>query len=284
MPELPEVETIRIGLQKYLLGFRIQDIVIRLAKQFTGDPENVIDAEIIGVRRFGKGLVIDLDNKYSLAVHVKMTGQMLFAQQNRTKNKEQRIGNFELPDKYTHVIFALKNKNGGRAFLYYRDIRQFGWIRVVKTDEVKDLPFFRSLGREPLKDLTLEGFEQLVKRAKTPIKLLLMDQAKIAGIGNIYANDALFSAKIHPKRPANSLSNQEITDLFHAIESVLKKSIAAGGASANNYINVLGEKGAYQEHFLVYKKDGKACRLCGEEIKKIRLGGRGTFYCPGCQR
>lgn len=291
MPELPEVETIRIGLETAIVGKTIEDIEIRLPKQFIGDPKAIIGAEIVNVRRYGKGLVIDLNNGYSLAIHVKMTGQLLLRQQLSTEDKERRTIEIVLPDRYTHVIFKLKTKSeklkineNEDVYLFFRDIRQFGWVRVVKTSKIGELPFFRTLGLEPLKDLTLEKFSKVVKTSKTPIKLLLMDQTKIAGIGNIYANDALFEAGIHPKRSAQSLHTSEIKVLFYAIESVLKKSIAAGGASANNYVNAFGEKGTYQEQFLVYKKDGQKCKRCGFEIKKMKLGGRGTFYCPDCQK
>ncbi len=267
MPELPEVETIRLGLQKFLVGHTIKDIELRLPKQFHGDPSLPIGGKIIAARRFGKGLVIDLDNKFSLAIHVKMTGQLVFS---------------HLPlviSKYTHVIFHLDNDQA----LLYNDMRQFGWIRVLPTKDVLDLPFFKNLGKEPLKDLTCKDFQTLLQKYKTPIKLLIMDQTKIAGVGNIYANDALYLAKIHPKRPAFSLENKEQKALFDAIEQVLEKGIEVGGASEWHYVDVLGGKGKYQNFFLVYRKNGKLCQRCGTIIKKIKLGGRGTFFCPSCQ-
>jgi formamidopyrimidine-DNA glycosylase len=286
MPELPEVETIRRGLEKYIIGYTVNDIEIRLAKQFHGDTKNVIGGKIITVRRYGKGLLIDLDNGYSLAIHVKMTGQLLFiVGQGAGNNVTHTI---DLPNKHTHVIFTLKNKNGKsetkNAYLYYNDQRQFGWIKVVRTSESLDMPFFKSLGKEPLKDLTEDDFIQLLTRANTSIKLLIMDQSKIAGIGNIYANDALFRAKVHPVRPAKSLTPDEMHRLFKAIEEVLTKGILVGGASEWHYMDVLGEKGQYQNFFLVYGKDGDTCTQCGSSIERIVLGGRGTFFCPICQR
>lgn len=311
MPELPEVETIRKGLQKYLVGHTITAIEVRLPKQFHGNPQAAIGAKVIAARRFGKGLVIDLDNAFSIAIHVKMTGQLLYRRVSRVSEVSRvsgaEIG--ELPDKYTHVVFELRNNNNvipseveeshatktpvratlGRddnisAYLYYRDIRQFGWIKVLPTNEVKELAFFKNLGSEPLKDLTLKKFSELLRRTKTPIKLLLMDQTKIAGIGNIYANDALYRAKIHPKRPASSLTKKESKALFAAIEYVLQKGIEVGGASERDYVNVLGGRGQYQNFFLVYQKAGEKCLRCQTIIEKMVLGGRGTFFCPACQR
>ena len=282
MPELPEVETIRRGLQKHLVGHTITDIDIRLSKQFSGKHKSILGAKVIAARRFGKGLLIDLDNGFSLAIHVKMTGQLLYRKVAKVSgvSKVSEATIVELPDKYTHVIFLLDNG----AVLYYRDIRQFGWVKVLPTKEASELPFFKNLGPEPLKDLTFEMFASLLNKAKTPIKLLLMDQTKIAGIGNIYANDALYRAKIHPKRPANSLSKIEQKGLFEAIENVLKKGIEVGGASERYYVDVLGGRGKYQNFFLVYQKTGEKCKRCGAIIEKTVLGGRGTFFCPACQR
>lgn len=278
MPELPEVETIRLGLQKCVVGHTIAEVEVRLAKMFSGSVKDIVGAKIIAVRRLGKGLVIDLDNGYSLAVHVKMTGQLIYK---GTKGPKEKKGTevLNLPDKYTHVRFTLDNE----AVLYYRDMRQFGWIKVLSTKDVMDMPFFKSLGKEPLRDLTFDDFQTILQKYKTPIKLLLMDQRKIAGIGNIYANDALYLAKIHPKRPAARLSNSEMRALFDAIEQVLRKGIEVGGASQWHYVDVLGERGQYQNFFQVYQKNGEPCPRCGVRIEKTQLGGRGTFFCPVCQ-
>lgn len=274
MPELPEVETIKLGLQKYLVGHTIENIDVRLPRILSGKIDSVIGGKVEKIRRFGKGLVIDLDNGYSLAVHVKMTGQLIYVAHGPATRE---IGN--LPDLHTHVVFHLDNG----AVLYYRDMRQFGWVKIVKTSDVLDLPFFKALGPEPFKDLTFETFQQILAKKKTAIKQVLMDQALIAGIGNIYANDALFVAGVHPKRPAVSLTKEEQGKLFAAIETVLKKGLAAGGASEWHYVDVLGGKGKYQNFFQVYRRDGKPCSRCGTIIQKEQLGGRGTFYCPHCQ-
>lgn len=283
MPELPEVETIRRGLERLLIRYSISDIEVLYARIFTGEPNTIIDSCIIAVRRFGKGLLIDLDNDLSIAIHVKMTGQLIFKDPQTLREFHPKLPiPLQLPNQHTHVIFSLK-KEGKEAILYYNDIRKFGWMKVVPTKKASELSFFKNLGKEPLRDLTVEEFGKLVKKSQAPIKSLLMDQQKIAGIGNIYANDALFAAAIDPRRKAISLTKKETENLFNAIELVLQKGIDAGGASDVNYLNVTGGKGSYQNHFLVYKQNGKSCPNCGTEIQKIKLAGRGTFFCPTCQ-
>lgn len=307
MPELPEVETIRMGLQQYLVGHTIERVEVRLPKMVSGEVQLVHGSKVTGVRRYGKGLVIDLSNNHSIAVHVKMTGQLIYQEtaSNAAAAKETEGGKISekvggaLPNRSTHVVFQLDES----ATLYYNDIRQFGWIKITPTDEVQSLPFFKDLGPEPnvidysssegsesrsssspqgRTILTLDLFKQLLKKAKTAVKPYIMDQKIISGIGNIYANDALFYAGIDPRRPANSLSEQEAESLFNSIEKVLKKGLEVGGSSEWQYVNALGEEGGYQKIFKVYNK--KTCSNCGGEITKIKLGGRGTSFCSACQR
>lgn len=275
MPELPEVETIRKGLEEYLVGKKIESVEVHLPKQLQGDPKDIEGATIEQVERFGKGLVITLSNGYCLAIHIKMTGQLIY-RDGKITNDGKYIA---VPNPYTHVIFHLNH----HAALYYADIRQFGWIKIVPKNDLQKLIFFKELGPEPLKDLTEEKFAKILKTT-TKIKPLLMDQKKIGGIGNIYANDALYLARIDPRRKANSLSTAEQKTLFKAILTVLQKGIAAGGSSENNYVNALGQQGSYQKHALVYGKEGKPCPHCDGTIKKIMLAGRGTFFCPACQK
>lgn len=289
MPELPEVETIRRGLTRLIVGYAIKGVEIRYKNIFGGEPSNIISARIVAVRRFGKGLLIDLDNHRSLAIHVKMTGQLIFKNAQSLEEFHPRLPlPMQLPNQHTHVIFTLSRKKGKgsreQAVLYYNDIRKFGWMKVVETEKAADLPFFKNLGPEPLNHLTIQQFSHILTTSHAPIKSLLMDQQKIAGIGNIYANDALFAAAIEPRRKGDSLTKKERENLFNAIEFVLQKGIDAGGASDVNYLNVEGGKGSYQNHFLVYKKKGKPCPKCGTPIEKIKLAGRGTFYCPMCQK
>ena len=288
MPELPEVETIRRGLEKYLVGHKIQGVEVRVAKLFEGDAKNIIGARVKEIRRFGKGLVIDLSNRYSLAIHIKLTGQLIYRgkETKGVKVSREKVGD-ELPNKSTHIIFKL-DKN---AYLYYNDRRRFGWIRVVKTEDVSKMPFFKNMGPEPFPSagsgqvkLTLELFKKIVGGKKTVIKPLLMDQTRIGGIGNIYANDALFLAGISPKRSAKQISKEEAKNLFNAIIEVMEKSFKYGGASELSFVNVLGHEGEYQEHALAYGRKGEKCSICGGKIEKIFLGGRGTFFCPKHQK
>ena len=282
------METIRLGLQKYLVGHKIIDVEVRLKKMVTGDPKNIIGAKVKSVERFGKGLVINLNNGYSIAAHIKLTGQFVYRDSITSKLKMSSKVGKEIPNKFTHVIFKLdKNAN-----LYYNDIRQFGWIKVLKTKDLKTIPFFKDLGPEPPVAKAMEGqalltfnkFKEIISKSSVAIKSLLLDQKKIGGIGNIYANDGLFEAKINPRRKAKTLTDLEIKKLYDSILKVLKKGLENGGASELNYVNALGQEGKYQHHFLAYGQDGKPCVRCGTVMKKITLGGRGTYFCPVCQK
>lgn len=276
MPELPEIETVKLGLQKYVVGHTINTVEVLLKKQFLGKPETIIGAKIIAIERLGKGLIINLSNNFSLAIHFKMTGQLIYRDIKIT-NKD---GVEQAPNKFTRLIFTLDRN----AKLFYNDLRQFGWIKIIPTDKVKNLSFFKELGPEFLKDLSLEKFRQILDKTKTPIKILIMDQKKMAGVGNIYANDALCKAKINPQKPANLLNNEETKRLFMAINNVLENGIKNNGASETNFVNILGEKGNYQNKTLIYNKNGQKCESCKNIILKTMLGGRGTYYCPNCQK
>ncbi len=285
MPELPEVETIRLGLQKYLVGHTIEDVEVKLPRIVTGDIQSISGAKITKVERFGKGLVIELNNNFCIAIHVKLTGQLIYqdAASNAADAKGAGVSKGKVgtvPNKFTHVIFSL-DKGG---MLYYNDFRQFGWIKIVETDDLKTLEFFRDLGPEFFKDLTLEKFIQALSSSSSPVKVIIMDQKRISGVGNIYANDGLNLAKIDPRRSAKKLTKEEAKTLFDALETVLKKGIETGGASELSYVNALGQEGSYQDHFLTYAREGQPCKNCGNKLIKIKLGGRGTYYCPKCQK
>src|SRR4030042_3999283 len=203
MPELPEVEAIKLQLGRLLEGHKILSVDVRNRKTFQGDEKNIIDAKFLGTRRFGKVTVIDLSNKYSILTHVKLTGQFIYRGPNLPKTPElskKVIGG--VPGQHTLVIFKLDR--GG--VLYYNDVRRFGWIRVVKTSDVLEEPFIKKLGPEPVKDLTLSKFEEILRKSGRAVKVILMDQEKMGGVGNIYANDALWLAKINPKKHTKLLS------------------------------------------------------------------------------
>lgn len=281
MPELPETETIKKGLQKYVVGHTIENVQVLHPGPIQGDINNVIGKKVISSRRIGKGLTLDLSNEYSLAIHVKLTGQLIYRglETQGVKVSETKVGT--VPNKFTHVIFKLDHDSK----LYYNDQRRFGWIKILKTSDVLELAFFKNMGPEPFKDLTLGKFENIVKGKSTNIKPLIMDQTKIGGVGNIYANDALFRAKIDPNRTSKSLAPSEIRSLYDSLLAVMEKSFKEGGASELSFVNILGQEGNYQNHSLVYGKAGKKCpRNDGGAIKRIALGGRGTFYCEKCQK
>lgn len=283
MPELPEVETIRRTLQKAVVGKKIKDIEVRKPKIFQGNTKDVIGETIKKIERRGKVLVIRLSGDKNLVVHFKLTGQMVWVAKGRetvTLGHPIPFAGAQLPAKTTHVIFTI---DGGR--LFYNDLRQFGWIKVRDEKEVERE--IGTLGVEPLTpEFTSEKLGEVLAKTKKPIKLVLMDQGKIAGVGNIYANDALFEAGIIPTRPANTLNKEMVKKLHQAIEKVLEQGLKYGGSSARDeaYIKPTGEAGEYQKHFRVYQREGEKCPKCGGEIKRIKIGGRGTFYCPKCQK
>jgi len=285
MPELPEVETIKRQLSKKLVGMKIEDIEVRKPRMFKGKKSDVVGKKIEKIERRAKILVVKLSRGLFLIIHLKMSGQLVFvAKDGKTVTLGHPIpfAGTKLPGKTTHIIFSFDN--GGR--LFFNDLRQFGWVKVIKRRGKIDDIVGVKLGPEPFgKEFTVGYFGSICSRSKRAIKLVIMDQAKIAGVGNIYANEALFVAGILPTRGANSLKGEEVEKLQRTVKTVLKKGIEAKGASGADeaYIDTGGEKGKYK--FLVYQRDGESCfNKCGGEIKRIKLGGRGTFYCSKCQR
>lgn len=287
MPELPEVETLKLGLKKYLVGHKIEDVEIRVPKIFQGDIQNIIGAKITSIKRVGKGLIIELNHDFDLVIHLKMTGQLIFRDSSTANITISQKAGGSLPGKHSHVIFILDKG----AKLYFNDLRRFGYIKVIKKEDVKTLPFFKEMGPEPFnnpdfgqKTLNLDDFKSILGKSGLAIKVLLMDQKKIGGIGNIYANEALFKAGINPKRRAKDISKSETELLYKAIFEVINKSLKYGGSSDENFVNALGQDGEYQQHFLAYGQEKKKCSICGSIIEKIQLGGRGTYFCPKHQK
>ncbi|MBU0619231.1 DNA-formamidopyrimidine glycosylase [Patescibacteria group bacterium] len=273
MPELPEVETIRRGLAKKIVGKTIAGIEVRRTKSWQGNKQLVIGKKIIDVKRRAKILLIQLHGgEAELMIHLKMTGQLIY-------NMEQ------LPHKYTRAIIQFSDG----AVLFFNDLRLFGWIKVVKIEDLaEELKIFS--GVEPLsKKFTASYLIQVLGATKRAIKLVLMDQKKIAGIGNIYANEALFCARIDPRQPAkNIVINQpkKLVKLHFCIVKILRQAIKYRGTTSSDeaFRDVGGKRGQMQKHLLVYGKKGEACSNCGGIIKWVKLGGRGTFFCPDCQK
>lgn len=283
MPELPEVETMKLQLGKFLTGHVIRNVEVRSTK-IEIDKKKLIGGKVTGTRRFGKVSVIDLDNGYSILTHVKLTGQFIYRGPNLSSTKAgaglspKVIGGLGGP--HTLVIFNLDR--GG--VLYYNDVRRFGWIRIEKTEEVEKEKFIVKLGPEPLRDLTLDLFKQILSKSSRPIKIVIMDQEKMGGVGNIYANDALWLAKINPRMPAKQLSDDSTQQLYEAIVTVLKAGLKYGGASELAFVTPDGREGEYQNHTLAYGHTGELCPRCKRaKFEKYFLGGRGTYWCPVCQ-
>jgi formamidopyrimidine-DNA glycosylase len=286
MPELPEVETVRAGLTKLIIGKKIASVWHDWPKSFPNAEEDVkqflIDAAVLEVKRRAKVLLIELDSKYSLVIHLKMTGQMVFVGKERFgagHPSDSLIG--ELPDKSTRVIFEFTD--GSK--LFFNDQRKFGWVKLLPTAEVPNIDFMKKVGPEPLAaDFTTAQFrERIKKRPNTSIKAALLDQSVIAGVGNIYADESLWGAKIHPATLVNNIGNGKLNTLFNELRYVLELAIEKGGSSDKNYVNAEGKKGSYLSFARVFRREKLPCPRCGTTIEKSRVAGRGTHTCPKCQ-
>lgn len=287
MPELPEVETVRRGLSSLIIGKTIKNETHDTEKGFPNTEADVrsflIDATIIDIRRRAKVLMIDLSTGYSLLIHLKMTGQLVFVGDTRfgAGHPNDSLVN-TLPDKSTRVTVQFTD---GSA-LYFNDQRKFGWVRLLPTIEIPNIDFMQKVGPEPLaKEFTAKEFMQrFLRRGKTNIKAALLDQSVVAGVGNIYADESLWGAKLHPQRLVSSLSEQEFETLYNELRSVMNIAIEKGGSSNHTYVNAEGKKGSYMNFARVFRREGLACPRCGTTIEKMRVAGRGTHICPYCQQ
>ena len=287
MPELPEVETVCRGLLKLLPGRCIEAVGILNPASFIIESgalglSPLIGQTIVTVRRRAKLLMIDLASQHSLLIHLKMTGQLVFV------DDQGRFGAGHpsdslvdgLPDHSTRLIFRL-----GTARLYFNDQRKFGWVRLLKTADIPALPFFQALGPEPLAD----GFgpAELAERLRLHpgriIKAALLDQSMVSGIGNIYADEALWLAAIHPETRIRELDEPALARLHQAIRDCLQSGIDHGGSTDRNYVDAEGRRGAYLDFAAVFRREGQACRRCGAILVKSRVAGRGSHWCPVCQ-
>lgn len=288
MPELPEVETVRLGLSQFLPGKRVAGEQHDWAKGFPNADTDVqqflIGAHVVGVRRRAKVLIIDLDTGYSLVIHLKMTGQMVY------RGSGERFGAGHpnaslvgaLPDKTTRVTLTFSDG----THLFFNDQRKFGWMRLLPTPEVEQLDFFQKVGPEPLAaDFTPEQFaKRLQRRARSGIKSVLLDQTVVAGVGNIYADESLWGAKIHPETKVADISQSKLRALYKSLRDVLALSIEKGGSTDRNYVDAEGRRGSYLSFANVFRREGKPCPRCGTTIIKLRVAGRGTHICPHCQK
>jgi formamidopyrimidine-DNA glycosylase (fpg) len=275
MPELPEVETIRRQLEKAVVGKTVKATDVISAKRLNVTAgalkKGTAGAKIVAVRRRAKLLMIDLDNGSSLAIHLKMTGRVLL------RPKEAH------PEKHTFVVFKLSN---GKQIMW-EDYRRFGFLKLFTARELEAYLAAQKFGPEPL-DKNFDAIAMAARLAKKPrvkIKQLLMDPTCIAGLGNIYAAEALYFARLRPDRPAGNLSKKENLELWKGIRKVLIGSIAVRGTSADAYVDAMGEEGTNVKNLKVYGRENKPClRRDGGVIKKTKLAGRGTYFCPVCQK
>jgi formamidopyrimidine-DNA glycosylase len=345
MPELPEVETVRRGLHKLVIGKVVKTVTFDWPKSFPNASADVtqflVGAKITDVRRRAKVLMIDLDTSYSLIIHLKMTGQLVFvgnkaasrqhadgaqggdeqrtepylntvkgAAQSTTQRSAANINSAgssavrqvdevlserfgaghpnesligELPDKSTRVIFTFSDK----SHLYFNDQRKFGWVRLLPTVEIPNIDFMKKVGPEPLSDeFTAKVFiSRIRRRANTTIKAAILDQTVLAGIGNIYADEGLWGAKIHPATRVRDVSDARLKALHKELRFVLELSIEKGGSTDKNYVNAEGKRGSYIDFARVFRREGYGCpRHPNITIIKLRVAGRGTHICPTCQK
>jgi formamidopyrimidine-DNA glycosylase len=288
VPELPEVETVRRGLHDLILKRIVESTWHDNPKSFPNPEHDVahflIDSEIIDVRRRAKILLIDLSTDYTLVIHLKMTGQLVFVADTIRFGAGHPNDSLvhALPDKSTHVSFDFKDG----SHLYFNDQRKFGWVKLIPTLEVPNIDFMKKVGPEPLEaDFTASEFAaRFTRRSKTSIKAALLDQTVVAGVGNIYADESLWGARIHPKRFVASITKKEFEDLYTDLREVMNLAIAKGGSSNHTYINAEGKKGSYMDFARVFRREGLECPRCGTTIIKFRAAGRGTHICPHCQK
>lgn len=287
MPELPEVETVRRGLHDLIIGRTIGAAVGDTPKSFPNASADVaaflIRASVIDVRRRAKVLLINLSSGYTLVTHLKMTGQLVYVHDKERFGaghpNDSLVNN--LPDTSTRV--TLEFTDG--SHLYFNDQRKFGWMKLVPTSEVPEMPFMQKVGPEPLpEDFTPEQFAaRFTRRANTSIKAALLDQSVIAGVGNIYADESLWGAKIHPKRLVKTITTAEFKALYTELRAVMNLAIEKGGSTNQNYVNAEGKRGSYMDFARVFRREGLACPRCGATIIKFKAAGRGTHICPVCQ-
>jgi formamidopyrimidine-DNA glycosylase len=272
VPELPEVETVRAGIAPVLTGARIDHAEIndvRLTRPF---PPEAVAAELEGervdaVERRGKYLIVRFESGRVLLIHLRMTGSLIHAPAGSLAD-----------DPHRRAVLSLDNGSD----VAYRDVRRFGTWELLEPGELR--PYFeRRLGPEPLGSLSARRLAERLAGRRAPLKAALLDQRTLAGMGNIYADEALWDSRLHPLRPAGSLTGDEVARLHRAVRRALRRGIARQGATLSDYRTADGSRGSMQEEFRVYGREGEPCDRCGTSITKTRVAGRGTWFCPSCQ-
>lgn len=272
MPELPEVETVADGLRKVIIGKTINSINLLAPKididNYRGWLDDLSGSKFINIRRRGKNILIDLDSGKTLWVHLKMTGHFYYLPKNRPV------------DKHDLIIFSLiKDKYD----LRFNDYRRFGRVRLFPTAEILDQKGLADLGPEPI-GLPVGNFLRLFNKTSRMIKPALLDQTFLAGLGNIYADESLYAARIHPRKLTNRISKKKLLELHQIIEKLLKKAIRFMGTSVDTFAGINGQPGGFQKYLAVYGRENQKCRRCNGKIKREKIGSRSAHYCPRCQR
>lgn len=281
MPELPEVETVRRRLSQVIVNRTIHQVQVLREKSFQGDPSQIIGSSINQVERRAKLLRLATDGDLDLLVHLKMTGQLIFV------GDQQRVGGGhptadwvqQLPGDHTRVIIDFQDGTK----LFFNDMRVFGWIKALTEQQIeKELAKYGPDVNSP--DFTSGYLEQKLSNRTTPIKQAIMIGSIVGGVGNIYASEALFVAGIDPRRPAGQLKQAEYRKIVTALKQVIQAGIEAGGTTFDgSYVDVDGLAGSYQEKLRVYGQEGEPCPNCAGQVKKIKIGQRGTYFCSSCQ-
>ncbi len=285
MPELPEVETIKNDLKKKILKKEIESVEI-LKKTIRGNErefKRILEGNYFkSINRIGKLLFFELGNKKNfLLVHLKMTGQLVYMYKKYLIAGGHFTSNFgRLPNEFTRVILKFKNDSS----LYFNDMRRFGYMEIVDSKGLEKVK--ARFGIEPLtSNFKFNDFKKIFAKRKAPVKAVLMNQKLIAGIGNIYADEILFESRIMPTRLANTLSEPELKRIFEASKTVLKRAIKYRGTTFRNYVDSEGKKGSFVNFLRIYgRKEGGACYRCDGIVKTVKIGGRTTKYCSGCQK
>lgn len=287
MPELPEVETVRRGLDKLIVGKKVKNAyAIDSPKSFpntaTDVAEFMVGSGVQSVRRRAKVLLIDLTSDYTLVVHLKMTGQLVYVGSDRWGggHPDDNFVN-ELPSKMTRAVIEFDDGSN----LYFNDQRKFGWVKLFPSLEVPNINFMQKVGPEPLEDgfTAKEFIPRMRRRNNTTVKAAILDQTVLAGVGNIYADESLWGAKIHPATRVKNVTDKQLSKLLEQIKFVMNLSLEQGGSTDRNYVDAEGKKGNYLKFANVFRREGQACTRCGTEIIKTRVAGRGTHVCLSCQ-
>lgn len=282
MPELPEIETIRRGLQGLILNKKIVQCCVLCEKSFRGESNSVQGREFVKIDRKGKALLLRLGDGRTILGHMRMTGQMIYVDKDGRFAAGHPDGNFiaEMPSRHTRVYFEFEDG----SYLYFNDLRKFGFLAIMSEKDLKNDKFLSELGPEPW-DMREDDFYEMLNRHKnTSIKAVLLNQKLICGLGNIYVDEACFESRVFPGRNAGTLTRVESDELLVAARDVMARAIESGGSTMKDYVKPDGSRGNYLDKFAqVFRRDGEACTHCGTNILKIRVAGRGTHFCPKCQ-